>query len=271
MDKIVQEFGPRPIVPVRPSEVREWTARLREHYAQRTVSSFCRTLVQVFADAAHDGVIQRSPCSRRTSPPIARQQPVIASTEQVWALYEVMDERTRVAVSLGAFVGLRAAETCGPRVADIDFMRGVVTPAVQYPAQPLKTEMSRTAVPIPAELSLLLSEQVRQRPAATLLTDAHDQQLTLTARSVAFRAARAKVDGLPAGFRFRDLRHYFASLLIASGADVKVVQAGLCHASAVTTLDTYGHLWPDSDQSTRAAVAAVFTARADLARTGGGL
>jgi len=47
-----------------------------------------------------------------------------------------------------------------------------------------------------------------------------------------------------------------ASLLIASGADVKVVQARLRHASAKTTLDTYGHLWPDSDDSTRVAVAA---------------
>jgi len=44
------------------------------------------------------------------------------------------------------------------------------------------------------------------------------------------------------------LRHCFASLLIASGADVKIVQARLRHASAKTTLDTYGHLWPDGDQ-----------------------
>ncbi len=34
------------------------------------------------------------------------------------------------------------------------------------------------------------------------------------------------------------LRHYYASLLISSGADVKVVQARLRHASAKTTLDT---------------------------------
>jgi integrase len=85
-----------------------------------------------------------------------------------------------------------------------------------------------------------------------------------------FRLARAKVGGLPDGFRYHDLRHYFfASLLIASGADVKVVQARLRHASAVTTLDTYGHLWPDSDESTRAAVAAVFEERAKRLRTGG--
>jgi integrase len=83
----------------------------------------------------------------------------------------------------------------------------------------------------------------------------------------AMRAARARVPGLPADFRFQDLRHYLASMLIASGADVKVVQARLRHASAKTTLDPYGHLWPDSDDSTRAAIDAVMAARADYLRT----
>src|SRR5579864_9525219 len=68
------------------------------------------------------------------------------------------------------------------------------------------------------------------------------------------RTARKKVQGLPAGFRYHDLRHYLASLLIASGSDVKTVQARLRHASAKTTLDTYGHIWPGRDESTRAAV-----------------
>jgi integrase len=77
----------------------------------------------------------------------------------------------------------------------------------------------------------------------------------------AVRAGRLTVDGLPEGFRFHDPRHYFASLLIASGLDVKVVQARLRHASAKTTLDTYGHLWPDRDDSSRAAVAAVYNVR----------
>jgi hypothetical protein len=78
----------------------------------------------------------------------------------------------------------------------------------------------------------------------------------------AVRAARTQV-GLPDDFRFHDLRHYFGSLLIASGRDVKVVQARLRHASAKTTLDTYGHLWPDRDDTSRAAVAAVYKERAE--------
>jgi len=48
------------------------------------------------------------------------------------------------------------------------------------------------------------------------------------------------VPGLPEGFRFHDLRHCLASLLIASGSDLKVVQARFRHASAKTTLAVYG-------------------------------
>ena len=65
-----------------------------------------------------------------------------------------MPEHLRAAVLLGAFAGLRLAEACGLRVTDVDFMRGIVSPAVQYPAEPLKSETSRTAVPIPASLAL---------------------------------------------------------------------------------------------------------------------
>lgn len=43
---------------------------------------------------------------------------------------------------------------------------------------------------------------------------------------------------------------------------MKVVQARLRHASAMTTLNTYGHLWPDKDESSRAAVAVALGARA---------
>ena len=85
----------------------------------------------------------------------------------------------------------------------------------------------------------------------------------------------AQRDVSAAQLRIHDLRHYFASLLIVSGLDIKTVQARLRHASAKTTLDTYGHMWPDKDESSRAAIAKIMTARedslADSLRTIGGL
>ncbi len=44
--------------------------------------------------------------------------------------------------------------------------------------------------------------------------------------------------------RFHDLRHTFATLLIANGENIKFVQYQLGHASATTTLDRYGHVFP---------------------------
>ncbi len=58
--------------------------------------------------------------------------------------------------------------------------------------------------------------------------------------------------------RYHDLRHYFASVLLAGGCSVVAVQRALGHASAKVTLDTYGHLLPDAEDTTRAAVDAAF-------------
>jgi integrase len=54
----------------------------------------------------------------------------------------------------------------------------------------------------------------------------------------------AKALGL-GGLHPRALRHTAASLAIASGANIKVVQQMLGHKSATMTLDLYGHLFPD--------------------------
>jgi hypothetical protein len=50
-----------------------------------------------------------------------------------------------------------------------------------------------------------------------------------------------------------------AVLLIGLGESVKVVHARLGHATAAEALDTYSHLWPDSDATVRAAVDAALS------------
>jgi len=260
--QIVRAFGPMRLGDVRPSQVKAWTSRMkREGLSDSYIYATYRRLAQIMGDAVHDGLIPRSPCSRKTSPGQASQRPYVATTEQVWAVHDAMPEHLRPAVLLGAFCGLRTAEAVALRVSDVDFMRGVVTPAIQYPAEPLKSETSRTPVPIPHELALQLSAAVARWEGETVVTDEIGRSSSPWALERAVRTARGKVDGLPAGFRFHDLRHYFASLLIGSGADVKVVQRRLRHASAMTTLNTYGHMWPDADESARAAVAVVLAAR----------
>ena len=59
---------------------------------------------------------------------------------------------------------------------------------------------------------------------------------------------RLRRAGLPK-IRFHDLRHSFASLLIAQGEHPKLISEQLGHASVQITLDRYGHLLPASYDS----------------------
>lgn len=60
-----------------------------------------------------------------------------------------------------------------------------------------------------------------------------------------FDPAATRASLAPPPLRVHDLRHSAVSIAIASGASVKVVQSQIGHRSATTTLDCYGHLFPD--------------------------
>jgi hypothetical protein len=72
-------------------------------------------------------------------------------------------------------------------------------------------------------------------------------------------------------FTLHDLRHFYASGLIADGCDVVTVQRALGHAVPSITLNTYSHLWPTAEDKTRTAgsrlIAAALGDSADSLRT----
>jgi site-specific recombinase XerC len=260
---IREEFGGLALGEIRPSMVTAWTARLQGDYAPSTIYATYRRLCHVLDDAVHDGLLARNPCSRRTAPPTGQVERFCPTTEQIWQLYDGMPEHLRVAVLLGAFAGLRVSEAVALRIEDVDFMQGIVHPRIQWtagdPAAPLKTKGSSAPIPIPRELTLMLSASVVQFPGATLVTNGRGKTVGpwIVDRAVALVRDDLKIDGL----EFHCGRHYLASVLIAEGCDVKTVQARLRHASAKTTLDVYGHMWPEKDETTRAAIGGVIAAR----------
>ncbi len=273
---IEAEFGSIPMSGVRPSHVKTWTAALRaKGYSDSYVYAVYRRFAQVMGDAVNDGVIPRNPCNRKNSPKVGTQRPYVATVEHVWALYDAMPAHLAPAILLGAFAGLRVSEAAGLRVADVDFMRGFVNPVVQYKDAPLKTESSRASIPIPRNLALMLSAAVEVArdlagdKATHVVTDELGRPSSPWAIERAVRRVRTSVKGLPEGFRYHDLRHFYASHLIDAGLSVKVVQKCLRHQSASVTLNTYGHLFPDADESAREAMASVLASRTDCQRITG--
>lgn len=266
--RIKEHFGTKKLRAVKASDVNAWiVAMQKEGLAASTIYALHARLTQIYADAVHDGYLTKSPTSRRTSPPQGKQRPNLATTEQVWALYEAMPECARKGIPLAAFAGLRVAEAVVFKPEHLDAENHIVNPTIQYPAEPLKTETSQTPIPVPAELTNLLLEGVAEGSTTPFVLGEFGRPITPYRFEAMFREAREKVKGLPEGFRYHDLRHYFASLLIAGGLDIKAVQKRVRHASAKTTLDTYGHMFPDKDESARAVLAGAIRARADSDKT----
>ena len=140
---------------------------------------------------------------------------------------------------------------------------------------PLKTQASYRTVPLPSVVLDALASHLGAHPAGEaglIFTDDCGLPIRRNRFSDSVWLPAVKAAGLAPGVHFHDLRHFYASLLIRHGESVKVVQARLGHASASETLDTYSHLWPDSEDRTREAIDAVLGAsRADIARTSANL
>ncbi|MHA6618925.1 site-specific integrase [Pseudonocardia sp. DLS-67] len=201
-------------------------------------------------------------------------------------LADAVPDRYRALVVLAAGTGLRQGECFGLTVDRIDFLRRTLEVDRQLIGSdggkpvfgPPKTAASVRTVPLPTVVVQALAEHVRVHgTGAEGLLFVGDEDVALRrpwfSREV-WRPAVAAVKAAPTGTGMHDLRHFYASLLIRHGESVKVVQARLGHATAAETLDTYSHLWPDSDDTTRAAIDTVLggtpNRSADSLRTEGG-
>jgi integrase len=261
---VLPRFGARPLVSIRPSEVQVWVRELTDILAPATVALVYRYFASVMRAAVTDRLIAASPCVGVKLPKVERARVVPLATAQVTALADAMPERYSALVVLGAGTGLRQGEAFGLTVDRVDFLRRTLTvdrQLVLLPGGPPrlaapKTEASRRTVPLPQVVVDTLAAHLADHPAGTdgLVFSSDDgEPIRRTRFSELWRPA-VKAVGLPAGTGFHALRHYYASLLIRHGESVKVVQARLGHASAAETLDTYSHLWPDSEDRTRDAV-----------------
>jgi len=269
-------FGSRPMASIRPSEVQQWVQDLSATLAPSTVRVTYQHLRSVFRAAQLDRIIARTPCERITLPRVEKHQVEPLGTEVVLATEAAMPPGWRAVVRLMAGTGLRAGEAAGVTVDRIDFLRRTLVIDRQLllsrpPAfGPPKTRSSVRTIPLPQVVVDALAAHIAEHPPGEhglIFTSGIGRPVNRDYLSRAFRTAAAAA-GAPPNARLHDLRHYYASLLIRHGESVKVVQARLGHASATETLDTYSHLWPDSEDLTRAAVDSVLgAALADSSRT----
>jgi integrase len=257
-------FGDRPIGAIRPSEVQAWVHGLAEVLEPSTVELVYRYAVAIFRSAIADRVIAQNPAVGIRLPKAEPKRIEPLAIDVVEAIVDAVPHRYKALVTLAAATGLRQGECLGLTLDRVDFLRRQVTvdrqllllPGSGPVLGPPKTQASYRTVPLPAVvLDALAAHLARYSVSADgfLFTNDAGEPISRTRFSDVWRPA-TKAAGAPTGTGFHALRHFYASLLIRHGESVKVVQARLGHASAAETLDTYSHLWPDSEDRTRAAV-----------------
>ena len=106
----------------------------------------------------------------------------------------------------------------------------------------LKNKRARTVPLVPVVVPIVDRWSAGKSPGEWLFAAPAGGPLRETnwQRSVSWREAKATI-GRPE-LRVHDLRHTAASVWLASGADPKVVQRVLGHATAAMTMDLYGHM-----------------------------
>jgi integrase len=272
-------FGPRPLATIRPSEVQAWVRSLGENLAPGTVRVVVQHARAIFLAAVRDRIISTSPCVG-VKLPQQEQQPVVPlEREAVLALINALPERYQGIAVVCAGAGLRPAEALGLTFDEVDFPRRqlsvrhqlVTLPGVAAHLAAPKTPQSARTIPLPEFVTFALArhlELAKPGEHGLLFTTEDGTAIARNRFGDLWRAA-VKAAGLPAGVRCHDLRHFYASALIRHGESVKTVQARLGHKSAVVTLDTYGHLWPDSEDRTRRAIDDVFGTEGDRLSVGG--
>lgn len=265
---------------VKHGDVQTWVTKESERgLAASTIRTRLNYVQMAFRAAVDNQVISRNPAARVKTPRIRKREATmkILTAEQVNAALEVSgDFRPFVAVCV--FAGLRLGEAAGLQVGDVD--RGGNNISVRRQVQGTSIPTTKITPPkagsereifVPTELIDMVSTRLcrSQREDEFLFRTPLGHLYNRNSAGEEWRRIR-KAAGLSDDVTLHNLRHTFASNLIASGCDVVTVQRALGHSQPSITLNVYSHLWPSAEDKTRSATATFMGAvrgSADSSRT----
>ena len=238
----------------------------------RTIRYSYTVLNMALKQAVKWGMLAVNPAEHVTLPKQQKKEMRAMSPEEAKRfLAAAAEDRWGIVFSFALATGMRPSEIFGLKWRDVDFKTGVVTvrraltrtKGGRHLTDP-KTPRSRRSIPLPESLVAELREhraaQGAERERAGAAYDDQDFVFAgptgkpLSERGVVqyhFKPALAAA-GLPGSFRFYDLRHTCATLLLAANVHAKVVSERLGHSTIMLTMDTYSHVLPSMQKDAAA-------------------
>lgn len=256
---VVPKWGDWQVAAIQWEDVSDWLNELRDQPGKRgkplspaRIAKTHLVFSMVMKRAALSGRIAVNPATGHELPRIEDDdEHVYLTHDQLEALADAAGEHRPLILVLG-YCGIRWSEATALEVGrlQLDTRRLRIVQAHTrvkggMRVGPVKNH-ERRSVPLLASMVAELQPLAAQRKRGQLLFVGDDgTHLRYTTWRPVFNTAvkEAGLEGM--GITPHKLRHTAASLAIAAGADVKVVQLMLGHKSAAMTLDVYGHLFPD--------------------------
>jgi integrase len=250
---------------------RTYRAWLDEGLHPSSVHHLHRILSAALRQAVKWSLLPSAPTARATPPPRRHTAKDIPSPDVVQRLISKAEERGQpvlaTIIAVAATTGLRRGELAGLRWTDIDldvgrlYIRQSMKNDVDggWVVGPTKTHQMRRIALDEFTLSVLRAHRTNvERWSSDAGVDVRDDGYALTldpsgrdpikpdglSHSFAALCMAAGVRGVS----LHTLRHFSASMLIASGRDVRTIAGRLGHSHATTTLRVYAHMLEGRDQ-----------------------
>lgn len=257
---VIPKWGDWQVAAIQWEDVNAWLTELetkpgksgRTLGAARIVKAY-RVLAMVMKHAVFSKRISVSPCHDHELPrPDDEDEHVYLTYDQLERLALAAGEYRLLILTLG-YCGIRWAEASAVKAGRLSVPKRRIRIVQNYTdvsgvlaLGPVKNHEKRS-VPLPRSFADELGSLAHGRRADDLLFTAPEGGPLRYAnfRSRVFDPAVKEAGLAGLGITPHKLRHTAASLAIAAGADVKVVQLMLGHKDASMTLNIYGHLFPD--------------------------
>jgi integrase len=260
--RIQPRFGTWPVARIDHESIQLWVNEMSESGLSPRTVRWTHTVLKMTLDYAIDDgrLIAKNPAVRTKFPPMRQTTHTYLTAREVARLAEACGTQGDVVLIL-AYTGLRFGELTGLNVEDVDIearrvrVRRSITVGGRLVEGNPKSDAGRRSVPIPERvvpaLKARLGGRVRGAPA---ITSPRGSRLGLEnwKRSVAWKAAITQIGRDT--MRVHDLRHTYASLSRRAGADLRLLQKAMGHASITVTAHTYADLFDDELDNIAAAL-----------------
>ena len=253
-------------------EINEFYAYLRNDGLSGTSAQRYHSVLHIaFRDAVKRRIIPANPVDQATRP--KREQFIAGyyNVDEIKQLLELTkDDEIYLIILITAYYGLRRSEVLGLRWSAVDFTAGTVT--INHTVHPsedgpvgedrLKTESSYRTLPLlPVIRDALIRHREQQEEYRKIMRSAYrkdyseyicldalgrlyDPDFVTNHFKTLLKKHKLKQ------IRFHDLRHSCASLLVAQGVSMKLIQEWLGHSDMATTANIYSHVDSASKMAT---------------------